>query len=651
MHGNPPPATWAGTGSPPATLRFVTGQHRRLAGLFDIWLEPHPDGDLVAAADPDTRLTARHLVDMVRRSGGPADDVRVLIDDGERWHGLFDEASGLLGRDILISPSGSTIRHLRPAAGEDLFDAVPVDRVTGWPVNWKAIQPPDLWTPLPGWFALEDGVVRPRTGPVSLPLPDGLTLATRADFVVRRATAHRMRTGFPGLATVAVTVRAGGFLVEDYRGFQDVYDGNSFAAILADLPLYGCDLRLWLTWPPDPAERDRLVANAAALADATGVTVWTPPPGGTAELTDDGWDLRALDPAGAPDCWQPHRPPRSGGDAAFQPGADGRLMPARSVRATVLTDGDLVTATPPPEPTVPLETVVIEPSSPPVLAAAGRRTPAFGVPWLRPGQRVNEDTVDMFVISHREPTLAARDGIPTAELFLLGRLDPRPPRASGPDGHVLRIRVGPGGAIATATLRSHVPASYQHLLGAGNEYLLPAGRLNACRLVAGYRLLDDGRLSPVGEFDTAVRLDCAGARHGIPGLPNEVCRWPDSRAATVFALVSVQAAGPPSRWLRLYHKRPPAAEGRLLLRIRVPAGRAIDMAATADALGALPVRSRAGRILSSGAGLVLPARGYDRVNIEQVWEASPSGWRQRPGSAAGSLTAVFVDRPSPPAGT
>ena len=93
-----------------------------------------------------------------------------------------------------MTPDGAYVRHRQHGDEADgLFDAITVDRATRQPVDWVVIQPPDLATPLPGWFAVDGGVVRPRSGVVGLPLPDGLALATRADFVTRRAAAHRLR--------------------------------------------------------------------------------------------------------------------------------------------------------------------------------------------------------------------------------------------------------------------------------------------------------------------------------------------------------------------------------------------------------------------------------------------------------------------------
>ncbi|MDR7274233.1 hypothetical protein [Catenuloplanes atrovinosus] len=293
--------------------------HRHPAGLVDVRLTPHPDGGLVTPDAPGEPLTGRRLAELVRRGGEPSDDARMLIDDGAAFAPLFREVAGLLGRDVLCVPEGAVL------GGDPAVIAR--DRVTGVPVEWTVIQPPDLATPLPGWFAVDGGVVRPRTGLVALPLPGGFALATRADFVTRRAAAHRLRPGHPGLATVAVTVRDGDFVAGDYDGTCAAYPGRGLAAVLGDLPLYGGDLRLWLTWPTPEPERARLRANLAALADATGATVWAPPPGGGAELLADRSGLCAIGEYGEPEPWWPYHPAGARGGSGFRSGPDGRLTP------------------------------------------------------------------------------------------------------------------------------------------------------------------------------------------------------------------------------------------------------------------------------------------------------------------------------------
>jgi hypothetical protein len=312
----------------PSSYRFDPRRHRRITGLFDLWLGPGPRGGLVLPAQPDRSLNARALTELIHRSGEAANDVRILANDGARHAELFSEVAGLLGHDVLVSPDGTDVRHHAVRGSNGPMHAVPLDRRTHRAMDWLVIQPPDLATPLPGWFAVDRGLVGPRKGVVGLPLRDGLVLACRADFVTRRATAHRLDAAPEQLLTVVVTARAGGFMVSDYGGTQRLYSGGQLAAVLGDLPLYNSDLRLWLAWPSDPDEQQSLAVQVRELAETTGATVWTPPVGGRAELVDDRRDLRALDQAGEAVEWQAHRSRFAGGRRALRATPNGLLAPA-----------------------------------------------------------------------------------------------------------------------------------------------------------------------------------------------------------------------------------------------------------------------------------------------------------------------------------
>lgn len=142
----------AGVDELPATRRFDPRRHLRVAGLFDLWLEPGPRGGLVVPVEPSVALTARGIADLVRRSGESADDVRILTGDGARNMDLFSEVAGLLGHDVLVSPDGAEIRHRHRRQGDAETGprhAVPLDRVTRRPLDWIVLQPPDLATPCP----------------------------------------------------------------------------------------------------------------------------------------------------------------------------------------------------------------------------------------------------------------------------------------------------------------------------------------------------------------------------------------------------------------------------------------------------------------------------------------------------------------------
>ncbi|MFD6566790.1 hypothetical protein [Micromonospora profundi] len=716
----------------PATRRFDPRRHRRVSGLFDLWLAPGPKGRLMVPTDPNRLLDARSIADLVRRAGDAADDVRILTDDGARHADLFTEVAGLLGHDVLVSPEGTDIRHTAPrvngadtasAGSAGPLHAVPLHRVTRQPMDWLVLQPPDLATHLPGWFALDEGLVRPRTGVVRLPLADGLALATRADFVARRATAHRLGLVSEGIVTIAVTARADGFLVGNYSGTQGVHSGRQLAALVGDLPLYGADLRLWLTWPSDAGEQARLAEQTIELAETTGATVWTPPPGGRAELVDDHRDLRALDAAGAVAPWRAYRPryadapatldatpdgllvsrltrervtltlangvaaglavttpndPASGvvgsapgvggspadvdrsaqdpGGSAQDPGgspagvngspeagreaadgtpANGRVPDAAPTKTP--TDGAAKESTPPAAaPTA----VLTPPLSRPALVTERRRASDYGPPWLRRGQQVNAETFEAFVRTPGDPAEVVADGMPSTELFLIAFLDPR----SAPEGcDLLRVRIEPGGAIAVATLRSHVPARLQYLLGTSDTYLLPAARLDRVRAVGGFRTEGIGWLLPLGDpYDATVRIRSAPTARSTAGLPNDVRRWPDFGTRKAYALLPVRSRGLPKGWLRLYRQPPPARQGRLLVDVRVPRSRTVDVGATAAMLAPLTsVRTRADALHRAGVELILGSRSYDRIQVRRVHHARDGNWQRSPGVTPGPLPATL----------
>ncbi|MGW0504407.1 hypothetical protein [Micromonospora sp. NPDC003241] len=635
------PIARAASGGPPQIRRLDVARHRRVEGLFDVWLEPRPDGALAALGSDGPALTAKDIADLVRRSGAAGDDVRMLTADGERRASLFREVAAMLGQDVLITPAGADVRHRwLPEEPEAPRDAVAVERAGGNPVDWMVIQPPGLESSLPGWFDLVDGTVQARTGTVALALPGGLALATRADFTARRAAVARLAPGDPDLVTVAVTIRSAGFLVGDYRGTQEILTGPALAAALSALPLYGGDLRLWLTWPADPAERVRLAAALAALAEASGATVWTPPVGGTAEIIADSGDLRALDAGGAPGRWQDHQPDSDcGGAPRYLSTADGRLLPTTEVIMAGLTAAPRTSV-------VPTDMPTDQPAGRrPVLAADPQRPAGYGVSWLTDGLPVNTAPVELYVTAPVPPAEVLAGGIPAAELFLIGRPDLAQAAAGRRGEYLFRARVAPGGAVRVTSLDLHVPADLQHLLAQADAYLLPAGRLDRVRLLAAYSL-DRASVSTLEqEFDepAPVWLRCSGARHGVVGLPNDADRWPRARIGRCYALVPITARALPGGWLPLHREQPGVRDGHWLVELRVPPRRAIDVAATADRLGDLPlVRSRAPRLRAAGIALALPSRAYPRVTVTRRFRPTAQGWMVLPGSSAAvSLPAML----------
>ncbi|MFC0527165.1 hypothetical protein [Phytohabitans kaempferiae] len=333
MNGRlPPPASTASQGRP---------DHRRIDGLFDIWLRTGADGRPVAVRGTGAPLDAGQLAALVRRGGGAGDDVRIMMDGAEEHVRIFAELAGILGRDVHISPVGSRLRYDGDAALEPTL----VDARTDRPVEWLVVQPPAMATDLPGWYETTNGVLRPRSGVVTAPLPGGLTLATRADFVARRAAAVDLAAGHPELTTIGVSVRGGGFVVGDYTGSYEVTGGRQLAAALATVPLYGGEVRMWLHWPSDPEERERLHGNLAAFAENTGAIVWAPERTAAVEILDSCQDLSAVDRAGGPAAWRTYLPPMAG-TPRFESDQDGRLSPAGRMVVSTYPGAPLVSVAP-----------------------------------------------------------------------------------------------------------------------------------------------------------------------------------------------------------------------------------------------------------------------------------------------------------------
>jgi hypothetical protein len=157
-------------------------------------------------------------------------------------------------------------------------------------------------------------------------LPDGLVLTTPAGLDSARAAAAPLGPGHPGLYTVAVTVSGGLFVVTDSRAGDRALSGTAFAGALSGLALYRADLRLWASWPADPAQRRTLAGNLLALAEVTGATVWMPPEGGAVRVAGD--DLVAVTEDGRAGRWTSFGPAGDDSPPRFVSTPDGRLLPA-----------------------------------------------------------------------------------------------------------------------------------------------------------------------------------------------------------------------------------------------------------------------------------------------------------------------------------
>jgi hypothetical protein len=273
---------------------------------------------------------------------------------------------------------------------------------------------------------------------------------------------------------------------------------------------------------------------------------------------------------------------------------------------------------PTPPPVLPPPTVVVE---------AVRRP--SGVDWLPERLPVNADAFDLYVPCPAALEHTAGIAVPSAQLYLLGRLQPVEPGRAG--DYLLRVRVEPGGAVDLSCMDGRVPPHLQHLRGLTGVHLLPAGWLDRVSLCGRRVVGDDGSLTAEEPAPAApVLLRCEGARHGVPGLPNEVRRWPRRTSVRAYALIPDAAASPPYGYLPLHRRRPRVRPGHRLLQLRVPRREAIDIAGTAERLAGLgSVRSQLAQLHVAAAALILPRRGYDRATVVRVQEPGRLRWRGR----------------------
>ena len=321
-----------------------------VTGLFDLELIVAADGGLATVHHPGRSLDAHGLVELIRWAGGDQGDVRILAPVAEDHLPLLASVAWTLKRDVLVPPPGAELRAASavPAPAEDAVgrgeEIVPVDAATRQRLDWRIVSPFGEPGPLSGWFLCANGRVRPRTGAVAIPLVDGgLALATRETFVELRGEASTMRPGHPGLLTVAVEIRGGRFLLGDYNAASWLADAPKLAASLATIPLYGANLRLWLSWPKATEERGRLRSGLAELAELTGATVWAPAEGGAVRVLPDSRDLGAVDRHGNPSVWESYGPaPVSG----FESDLDGRLVPSGGIVTTSYPGVPLVSVPP-----------------------------------------------------------------------------------------------------------------------------------------------------------------------------------------------------------------------------------------------------------------------------------------------------------------
>src|SRR5690606_4687050 len=146
---------------------------RAVPHLFEIT----PDMDPAAfATDERPAVIDTSLASLVRARGERETDVRLLVDDGERFITLAHDLANTLRCDVYLSPHGAEVKYIHefhPQTGH-LWDAVAVQTSTGAPVDWLVVRPLGLPETAATWFTSVRGRLRCSHGLVTVPLPDGV---------------------------------------------------------------------------------------------------------------------------------------------------------------------------------------------------------------------------------------------------------------------------------------------------------------------------------------------------------------------------------------------------------------------------------------------------------------------------------------------
>lgn len=299
--------------------------------LFEI--AQHMDPNAFA---PDGRSTfGASLPSMVRARGERETDVRLLVDNGERYLTLANDLANTLRCDVYLTPHGTRVRYLHEsnAITGDTWEAVAIATDTEHPVEWLVVRPLGLPESVATWFTSARGRLRQSNGLVTVALPDGIAFATKATY---RDTAHlasRIMPSTNNITTVAVNAELGRFEITRFDDAGSLLGGVEFATLVsASLDVLNPDVQIALTWPTDPALCASLDTELMRLADGLNRTVWVPQLPGAAFVLPGFGEFVAVDEVGAPSRWRAY-PSRLSEDWEPNYGTDldGRLAPIGEV--------------------------------------------------------------------------------------------------------------------------------------------------------------------------------------------------------------------------------------------------------------------------------------------------------------------------------
>jgi hypothetical protein len=310
--------------------RFLA-ERRIVPHLFDVT----PDLDPSAFATDGRSTFGTSLSSIVRARGERETDVRLLVDDGERYLTLANDLANSLRCDVYVAPRGGQIRYIHeftPLTG-DLWEAVVHDSRTGEPTDWLVVRPLGLPETVETWFTTARGRLRQSHGLVTVPLPDGIAFATKATYRDTAYLASRIMPTRNRITTIAVNADLGSFEITRFDDAGSLLGGVEFATLVAaSLDVIHPDVQIALTWPKDPAACASLNTELMRLADGLNRTVWVPQPQGAAFVLPGFGEFVAVDEVGTPSRWRAY-PSRLNENwtSPYGTDLDGRLAPLGEV--------------------------------------------------------------------------------------------------------------------------------------------------------------------------------------------------------------------------------------------------------------------------------------------------------------------------------
>ncbi|WFE28321.1 hypothetical protein O7623_03670 [Solwaraspora sp. WMMD791] len=605
---------------------------------------PPPADDTDGTGEP--AAAAGHLLQI---RVDPADRLQHVGLGAEVTDGLADHLTELatrVGATVWAPPTGSRVVLL-----EGVRDLAVRDR-DGHLRSWQAYRPPGpdrpdrFWSDRDGRLVPVGGTMDAAVGPTG-ENPTGPTGPTASGVELVSVAAEGRPAALRRWATVRRRdglFRAELAVLDDGRLAARHGDGGLLAigprelrALLRRAGWSGQDLALLTPVPPERFAGLR--AHVTALADQISAEIWAPEPGARLAVVEG--QPRSLRAAGAPARWCRLAPAAPGATDLVTVSArwrshDGWLVPAPPAPSGAGSGPGRTTTDTPAGPTpdgpAPADPPPVDPPPPgrrPSMVPAARGSRGHGVTWLPERPEVNAETVELYVPVALPAARIAADGLPTAELFVVGQLDADRLRMAHYGAAVLRVSVAPGGAVATTGLTDTAPPELRHLLRGVDSYLLPAGWLDRVQVTQGWTPAGPGEWRVQPDLPpAALLLRCTGARHGVDGLPNDVVRWPVGRRAVTAYAVLPAAGGPDGDHLVVADSRPPApADAARLVQLRIEPGQAIDVAASAGRIAPLTaVRSRLVTLNAAGVEVLVPPRSYDRVTVTRVYGAEGGRW-------------------------